>query len=99
VPQPANQSPAPAADSTGSAAPIPSAEAIGTVAPQRRYASTWTNVRARRSNTAPVVRILRPGEVVLVDSLEEGWYQVVIDRQALGYVDQRYLATAPPPTP
>ena len=54
------------------------------------------NVRADRSNTAAVIRILRPGEEVLVDLLKQGWYRVVTDSQALGYVDQRYLDTVPP---
>ncbi len=63
---------------------------------QRRYANTWMNVRADRSNTAPVVRVLRPGEEVQVDLLKQGWYRVVSDSQALGYADQRYLDTMPP---
>jgi hypothetical protein len=54
------------------------------------------NVRADRSSTAPVIRILHPGEVILVDSLKQGWYRVVSDLQGLGYVDRRYLDTSPP---
>jgi len=94
-----NESPAPAADSAGLAAPNRTTEPVATAAAQRRYASTWMNVRAYPSSAAPVIRILRPGEVVLVDSLERGWYRVVTDRQALGYVDRRYLDTSPPQTP
>ncbi len=83
----------------GAAAPRPTAEPVAPVAPaaaERRYASTWMNVRAGRRNTAPVLRILRPGEVVQVDSLERGWYRVLSDRLPPGYVDRRLLDTAPP---
>lgn len=82
-----------------SSAPAPVAEPIGGDAAKRRYAGTWINVRAARSNHAPVIRILRPGEMVLVDSLEKGWYRVVNDREAPGYVDRRLLATTPPGSP
>ena len=58
-----------------------------------RYASTWVNVRSDRKSSAPVVRILLPGEVVRVDSLKVGWYRVVSDGQAAGYVDRRLLGT------
>lgn len=61
---------------------------------ERRFATTWINVRAIRSNKAKVVRVLRPGEAVQVDSLREGWYRVVSGET--GYADRRLLATAPP---
>jgi len=51
-----------------------------------RFASTWVNVRAAPSGTAPVVRILEPGDTVEVDSLKRGWYRAVNDGQTLGYV-------------
>ena len=54
------------------------------------------NVRAQRSNTAAVIRVLRPGEMVLVDLPEKGWYRVVTDTQTIGYVDRRLLDTLPP---
>ena len=67
-----------------------------TVATERRVASTWMNVRSGRSNSAPVLRILRPGEAVEVDLLERGWYRVLsADRQPAGYVDRRLLAPSP----
>jgi hypothetical protein len=65
----------------------------------RRYTTTWVNVRAGRSNTAPVIRILRPRQMVLVGSLEQGWYRVMNDRQAPGFVDGRYLNAVPPAVP
>jgi hypothetical protein len=51
----------------------------------QRYAMTWVNVRDRRSPNAAPVRVLDPGEAVLVDSLIGGWYRVVIDGQPIGY--------------
>lgn len=51
----------------------------------RRYATTWVNVRDRRSPDAAPVRVLNPGEALLVDSLVGGWYRVVIDGQSIGY--------------
>jgi uncharacterized protein YgiM (DUF1202 family) len=63
---------------------------------RQRYAQVWANLRAERSTTAPVLRVLHPGEVVAVDSLQEGWYRVITDQQTVGYVDQQYLDTLPP---
>ncbi len=51
----------------------------------RRYATTWVNVRDRRSPDAAPVRVLNPGEAILVDSPVGGWYRVVIDGQPIGY--------------
>lgn len=82
--------PAPPAPSVTPAVEIVSASA------ERRFARTWVNVRAERNNAASVIKILRPGELVLVDLLQRGWYRVVAGQQALGYVDGRYLGTSPP---
>lgn len=87
----------PAADSP--AAPTPTLTPPLSKGTERRYASTWVNVRAHRSGSAPVVRILEPGDAVMVDSLRLGWYRAVSDGQALGYVDGRLVGTAPEPTP
>jgi len=65
----------------------------------RRYANVWTNVRAGRSGAAPILRILRPGEAVLVDSLQLGWYRLVSPAGPSGYVDYRLLDTLPPAEP
>jgi SH3 domain-containing protein len=66
----------------------------------RRYATTWINVRSARSNRAPILKVLRPGEVVRIDSLDQGWYQVVTADQVQGYADHRLLSDAPPaPSP
>ncbi len=62
---------------------------------ERRFATTWINVRAVRSNKSKVVRILKPGEAVQVDSLGEGWYKIISGEP--GYADRRLLASSPPP--
>jgi uncharacterized protein YgiM (DUF1202 family) len=80
-------------------APTAPPEPVRIDAAHQRYAQVWANVRAERRNTAPVLRVLHPGEVVAVDSLQQGWYRVVTDQQAVGYVDQHYLDTLPPSGP
>jgi len=68
---------------------------VGNTGAISRYASTWVNIRAGRSPRAPVLRILRPGDLVQVDSLQEGWYRVVSQQRPLGYVDRRFLSSSP----
>ena len=63
----------------------------------RRFARTWVNVRGSRGRAAPAVRVLDPGEAVLVDSLSRGWYRVLIDGRAAGYVHRSNLDPASPP--
>ncbi len=109
------QSPAPTVVSAPPAAPrpdaVPTAPAVRAPAPRpappadddgalsRRYASTWVNLRTRPRPAAAVVRVLAPGEAVLVDTVERGWYRVVADGEEIGYVDQRLLDTARPIRP
>lgn len=64
----------------------------------RRYAGTWINVRSGRDNHAPVIRILHPGDMVVVDSLVRGWYRVIARGEAVGYLDRRLLDTIPSAT-
>ncbi len=64
---------------------------------ERRYATTWVNIRASRSGASAVVRVLKPGESVMVDSLRMGWYRAVVDGRTLGYVDQRLVGASPGP--
>jgi ribosomal protein L37E len=90
---------APAAEPVKSAAPTSAAMPIDTAGGKRFYASTWINVRSDRSNTAPVLRILKPGEVVRVDVLERGWYRVAGDTTSPGYVDRRFLSDSSPTSP
>ncbi len=77
----------------------PPAESAGSASTARRYASTWLNVRAQRSSKAAIVRVLRPGELVLVGAQQEGWYPVLDEAQTAGFVDRRLLDTSPPATP
>jgi hypothetical protein len=42
------------------------------------------------------VAVLNPGDAVLVDSLVRGWYRVLVDGRAVGYVHRSTLdATRP----
>jgi hypothetical protein len=61
-----------------------------------RYARTWVNVRDGRAQAAPSVRVLTPGEPVLVDSLQGGWYRVLAEGRTVGYVHRSNLDAAPP---
>lgn len=72
--------------------PAPAALPSGT----HRYATTWINLRSARSTRAPIVKVLRPGEIVRIDSLGQGWYQVVTADRIQGYADRRLLSEAPP---
>jgi ribosomal protein L37E len=62
---------------------------------ERRYASTWVNVREGRSGSTPVVQVLKPGEAVSVDSLRQGWYRVLNGGTPLGYVDRSLVGQEP----
>jgi hypothetical protein len=75
------------------AAPAPSGSG------EKRYARTWINVRGERARAASVVRILKPGEAVVVDSLTRGWYRVLTGGRPLGYVHRSNLDVAPPSQP
>ena len=72
---------------TAAPAPLPIASA-GEVFVTR----TWTNVRRSRSTRADVEAVLLPSDTVLADSLERGWYRVVLEGEALGYVHRSALA-------
>ena len=69
---------------------------VETAGRHRRYAAMWMNVRADRSSSAAVLRILRPGELVQVDMLVQGWYRVVSAGEQPGWADRRLLDTLPP---
>ncbi len=63
----------------------------------RRFARTWVNVRGGRGRATPAVRVLNPGDAVQVDSLSRGWYRVLIDGRAAGYVHRSNLDPVSPP--
>jgi len=95
--------PQPVATAGGSApkaAPSPAPPPSRPPPPQspgvRRYARTWVNIRRDRALGAPAVRVLKPGEVVIVDSLRRGWYRVLAEGRTVGYVHRWNLDTAPP---
>jgi len=54
-------------------------------------ARTWTHVRHSRSKGADVDAVLLPGDTVLADSLERGWYRVTLDGEVLGYAHRSTL--------
>jgi SH3 domain-containing protein len=82
------QPPAASSASVTPAAPNP---------PATRFARTWVNVRGGRGRDTPAVRVLNPGEAVQVDSLTRGWYRVLIDGRAAGYVHRSNLDSGSPP--
>jgi hypothetical protein len=101
---------APSGNPTPTFAAPPGAEptdsAVEPVAPEgvvpaqplaERFARTWVNVRGGRGRAAPAVRVLNPGDAVQVDSLSRGWYRVLIDGRAAGYVHRSNLDPVPPP--
>jgi len=75
----------------------PAAGAADHESGEQRYASTWVNVRARPSVSAPVVRVLSPGDPVVVNSLRQGWYLAEVEGHTLGYVDRTLVGTDPDP--
>ena len=59
---------------------------------------TWTSVRKSRSKAADLEAVLLPGDTVLADSLERGWYRVALEGEVLGYVHRSTLKEARPGT-
>jgi hypothetical protein len=96
VTSPDSGSAALAADSARPAAPASRPAAPPVRAGVARYARTWTNVRESRARGARSVRVLEPGETVLVDSLRRGWYRVLAGGRTLGYVHRSNLGAVPP---
>ena len=90
---PVGAPPSPPPDTALTVDPLPSEAPAPAPVPRRRYATTWVNVRDGPGGAARIVRILNPGDSVLVDSLQRGWYRVVSDGGTVGYVLRRYLDT------
>jgi hypothetical protein len=57
-----------------------------------RIARSLTDVRKSRSARAPLEAVLAPGDTVLADSLEQGWYRVALEGEVLGYAHRSTLA-------
>ena len=53
----------------------------------------WTNVRTSRTKVADVEAVLLPGDTVFADSLDRGWYRVVLEGEVLGYAHRSTLKT------
>jgi hypothetical protein len=57
-----------------------------------RVVRSLTDVRQSRSVRAPLEAVLTPGDTVLADSLEQGWYRVALEGEVLGYSYRSTLA-------
>lgn len=87
----------PVADSTPPVAPAVVPVPAGR--PLLRFATTWINVRAARGPRGTAIRVLNPGDSVMVDSLVRGWYRVLDKGQPAGYAHRRFLASRHPADP
>jgi hypothetical protein len=81
---------------TTASAPSPPSLPVSPTGGLTRYARTWVNVRDGRAQATPSVRVLTPGEPVLVDSLRGGWYRVLAEGRTVGYVHRSNLDAAAP---
>jgi len=70
---------------TAGAVPAPSAGEL-------LVARDWTHVRKARSKRADLEAMLTPGDTVLADSLDRGWYRVALEGEVLGYVYRSTLS-------
>lgn len=75
------------------------AVAVPAVPLQTRWAADWANIREGRSLDAPVVGLVRRGEMVQVANQAEGWWEVYRGGRFLGYVAADLLLTEPPAIP
>ena len=71
---------------TATAAAVPDASAG-----ELLVARDWTHVRTSRRRSADLEAMLMPGDTVLADSLERGWYRVALEGEVLGYVHRSTL--------
>jgi hypothetical protein len=62
--------------------------------PELKVARTWTHVRKAPRPSAELEAVLTPGDTVLADSLQQGWYRVALDGEVLGYAYGTALAAA-----
>lgn len=91
TPPPAQQTPVAQPPAVATPTPAPQPTPAVSTGLLRRYAKTWVNMRSSRSGSSAEVRVLNPGEAVMVDSLSRGWYRVVLNGQTEGYVAAMYL--------
>jgi hypothetical protein len=59
-------------------------------------ARTWASVRKSPSKGASLEAVLTPGDTVVADLLERGWYRVALEGEVLGYAHRSTL-TVPEP--
>lgn len=92
TPAPAVSAPAAAPADTLAAGPVPPH------IPGSRpvWTTVWTNVRAGRGDSTPVVAVLRPRRLVDALNARDGWSMVYVDGIAVGYVARSLLTSARP---
>jgi|GEM_PF-2608179 len=73
--------------------PAPSDTSIG---PRTRWTADWVNVRSEPRPNSQVVQVLDPGLRVEVGTFNEGFWEVFLDGQLLGYVANSLLLREPP---
>jgi hypothetical protein len=61
-----------------------------------KWTVEWANVRAERTVTSPVVRVLAPGARVEIGDPGGGWWAIYEDGAAIGYIANSLLGGAPP---
>jgi SH3 domain-containing protein len=83
-------------DTTSVSGSATAAEPMERMPQQRRFARTWTKVHTGRSIGSEIAAVLLPGDTVVVDSLQRGWWRVALGGEVLGYVSQSTLQTQPP---
>jgi hypothetical protein len=54
-------------------------------------ARSWTHVRNRRTVKGEIAAVLLPGDTVVVDSLERGWWRVALEGEVMGYAHESTL--------
>src|SRR5919107_4650326 len=60
--------------------------------PELKVARTWAHVRKAPRKSADLEAVLTPGDTVMADSLQRGWYRVALDGEVLGYAYGSSLA-------
>jgi hypothetical protein len=96
----ADSTPAPAevgyVSNGGTVAPTPVSAPVSAAPsrPELRVARTWTHVRKAPRKSAELEAVLTPGDTVLADSLQRGWYRVALEGEVLGYAYESTLEPA-----
>jgi len=77
-------------------AAVPSPQPDTAARREARWARVYANVRASPTETATIVRVLKPGQRIEVSGGPIGWSLVYVDGQRAGYVGSVLLSHQPP---